>query len=272
MSRISSATTTPVPEALARLAELVRTGQFAAARRESRKMLEHTDPHTLGLITRCAEALQADRHEATAALDQLWLAGDPADAAIITACMPARDYAPDLPTPEPEPAWRRETRWVRPRNLRVRRGPATGPTRAGGDDGVTNRYLADREAPTPAEIDARDRKQGLIGYELDYDRTAVPALRGTPCVHCWIERSSADQHRGGWDDGLCGECRDRGIAGIPALPPGHSRTAAIKARCRHIADADTTGQGALPTLRSEYRRANRADKSVIAAWVEAHQR
>jgi hypothetical protein len=86
-------------------------------------------------------------------------------------------------------------------------------------------------------------------------------------VSCWIERSAADQHRGGWDYGLCGECRDAGHAGIPALPAGHTRSDAVRARCRFIADSDETGQGGLPALRAEYRRANPADRATIAGWV-----
>jgi hypothetical protein len=258
-------TITEVPVVLARLAELVARGKFAAARRAAAALIDQADPHTLGLIARCADALQADRHDATAALDELWLTATEQDAAIITACLPASDYQPDLPTREPEPAWKRQVRWVPPSRVRVRRGPVTAPAARSGDSGVIASYLAET---TGAGEDAPQTERP-IGYELDYDLAAVHPVRGTPCVGCWIERTRADQ-RPEQDDGLCGECRETGHRGIPALPAGHTRADAVRARCQHIADTDTTGRGGLPTLRAEYRRASTADRAVIAAWVNDH--
>lgn len=263
-----TATITEVPAVVARLAELVADGKFTAARRAAASLIDQADPHALGVIARCADALQADRHEATAALDELWMSATERDAAIITACLPGADYRPDLPTPELEPAWKRQVRWVPPSRVQVRRGPRRAPARAG-DSGLLLSYLAETD-PAPAEVRDAGTERPL-GYELDYDLAAVHPVRGTPCAGCSIERSSADQHRGGWDDGLCGECRDAGEPGIPQLPAGHTRTDEIRARCRFIAAADATGQGGLPTLRAEYRRACPADKTVIAAWVRDHQ-
>ena len=265
-----TATITEIPAVVARLADLVADGKFTAARRAAASLIDQADPHTLGLIARCAEALQADRHTATAALDELWLTASDQAAAIITACLPDEDYRPDLPTPEPEPAWKRQVRWVPPSRVRVRRGPGSAaPARSGdsGDSGIVLSYLAETD-PAPGEVRESGAERPL-GYELDYDLAAVHPVRGTPCVGCWIERTRADQRRG-QDDGLCGECRDAGHCGIPALPVGHTRADAVRARCRFIADADTTGQGGLPTLRAEYGRANKADRAVIAAWVSDH--
>lgn len=265
----SAATATPttpeIPDALARLAEFVAGGKFTAARRAAAALIDHTDPHTLGLIARCAQALQADRDTATAALDELWLAACDRDAAIITACLPGSDYTPDLPARDVEPAWKRQVRWVPPSRVRVRRGPVTGPTRISGDAAAVTGYLAESDGPVPDDREALERP---IGYELDYDLAALHPLRGTPCCRCWIERSRTDQNR---TDGLCGECRDAGHPGIPALPSGHTRADAIRARCQHIAGTDTTGQGGLPSLRAEYRRANYADRAVITAWVTDQQ-
>ncbi|MGQ0480416.1 MAG: hypothetical protein ACT4O0_05225 [Pseudonocardia sp.] len=262
-----TAAITEVPDVVARLAELVAQGKFAAARRAAASLIDQADPHALGVIARCAEALQADRHEATAALDELWLTASARDAAIITACLPGADYRPDLPTEPVEPAWKREVRWLPPSRVRVRRGPISAPARPE-DSGVVLSYLAETH-PAPGEV--RDPgAERPIGYELDYDLAAVHPVRGTPCVGCWIERTRADQ-RPRQDDGLCGECRDAGSAGIPALPAGHTRADAVQARCRHIADTDTTGQGGLPALRAEYRRASAADRAVIAAWVNDHR-
>jgi hypothetical protein len=164
-----TATPTETPAALARLAELVAAGKFTAARRAAATLIDHTDPHTLGLIARCAEALQADRDTATAALDELWLAAGDRDAAIITACLPASDYTPDLPTPEVEPAWKRQVRWVPPSRVRVRRGPISAPTRTGGDTGVVTGYLAETDGPATDDREAGGRP---VGYELDYDLAA----------------------------------------------------------------------------------------------------
>lgn len=263
MTRAGSAdTATPeIPAVLARLAELVAAGKFTAARRAAASLIDHIDPHTLGLIARCAEALQADRDTATAALDELWLVASDRDAAIITACLPASDYSPDLPTPDLEPAWKRQVRWVPPSRVRVRRGPVTAPARTGGDAQVIASYLAETDTPV---LGGREPDGRPIGYELDYDLAALHPIKGSPCVVCWLERSRADHNR---TDGLCGECRDAGHPGIPALPAGHTRADAVRARCQYIADTDTTGRGGLPTLRAEYRRANAGDRAVITAWV-----
>jgi hypothetical protein len=258
-------TTPEIPAALARLAELVAAGKFTAARRAAAALIDHTDPNTLGLIARCAEALQADRDTATAALDELWLAAGDRDAAIITACLPESDYTPDLPARDVEPAWKRQVRWVPPSRVRVRRGPVTAPTRTGGDAAIITGYLSETDGPA---INDREPGGRPIGYELDYDLAALHPVKGSPCCRCWIERNRTDQNR---TDGLCGECCDAGHPGIPALPAGHTRADAIRARCQHIAGTDTTGQGGLPSLRAEYRRANAADRAVIAAWVTDQQ-
>jgi hypothetical protein len=258
-------TTPEIPAALARLAELVAAGKFTAARRAAATLIEGTDPHTLGLIARCTDALQADRDTATAALDELWLAATGRDAAIITACLPGSDYTPDLPTPEVEPAWKRHVRWVPPSRVRVRRGPVTTPACTGGDTGIITGYRAETDGPAS---DDREPSGRPIGYELDYDLAALHPVRGTTCLSCGLERTRADQGRA---DGLCGECRDAGHPGIPALPAGHTRADAVRARCQFIAESDTTGQGGLPTLRAEYRRAGAADRAVISAWVTDKQ-
>jgi hypothetical protein len=310
MAHPGSATTptaTPdVPAALARLAELVAAGKFRAARRAAASLIDQADPHTLALIARCAEALQADRDTATAALDELWLDADGTDAAIITACLPGAGYTPDLPTLEPEPIWKSRVRWVAPSRVQVRRGAATGIPAPRPDPSRTATYLAE---PETFGTDDRGRSEEPSGYELDYDRAALHPTRGTPCLHyaspvsdsglsdlqgrqrpvgyeldydlaavaparelcvsCWIERSSADRRRPGGDDGLCEHCRETGRAGVPVLARGRSRAEAIEARCAFI--MATTGRGARKALQGEWRRARRpGDRGVIAAWAKAN--
>ncbi len=256
--------TRSVPEALAQLAELVDAGDLTAARRMSQRLLGSADPLALTVLTRCANALQADPDVAAERLRQLWRDSDPADRTIIEACVPDADYRPDLPTSAVDHFAANRPRYVAPRDLRITRRAPTAPRPRAGDSGIAGAYERDRggfdEQPEPATTP--------IGYELDYDRAAVPALRGTPCVQCWIERSSADQRRGRCDDGLCQDCRDSGRPGIPELPAGHTRTEAVEGRCEFI--ATHAGAGARAALRQEYRRANRADRAVITAWVAAH--
>ncbi len=258
-----------VPEALAELAELVDAGDLTAARRVSQRMLGCAEPRALTVLTRCAAALRADADVAAERLRRLWRDSDPADRAIIEACVPDADYRPDLPTPGIDHYAATRPRYVAAGELRItRRAPST-PRPRDGDSGIAGAYERDRggvdEQPESATTP--------IGYELDYDRAGVPALRGTPCLQCWIERSSADQRRGRrddgrWDDGLCQDCRDRGRPGIPELPAGHTRTQQVGARCEFI--ATHAGAGTRPALRQEYRRANRGDRAVITAWVAAH--
>ncbi len=250
-----------VPEALA---ELVDAGDLTAARRVGQRLLGSADPRALTVLTRCASALRADADVAAERLRRLWRDSDPADRAIIEACVPDADYRPDLPTPGIDHYAATRPRYVAAGDLRItRRAPST-PRPRDGDSGIAGAYERDRggvdEQPEPATTP--------IGYELDYDRAGVPALRGTPCLQCWIERATADQRRGRRDDGLCQDCRDRGRSGIPELPAGHSRTQQVEARCAFI--ATHAGAGTRPALRQEYRRASRGDRAVITAWVSAH--
>lgn len=109
-------TAAALPATLARLAELVGDGQLARAKAQARRLLDTADPHSLDVLNRCAEALQADSIAAAAMLDELWLASSGTDADIIEACRPARDHQPPPPVADAAPARRRQDRWIPPRH------------------------------------------------------------------------------------------------------------------------------------------------------------
>jgi hypothetical protein len=254
-----------VPDTLAALEQLVDTGRLRAARRETARLITGADPHTLAVLTRCAAALQAELSTAAANMRALWLASPDSDRVIIEACVPGEDYRPDLPTPAIDHAAYRRPRYVAPRNLRITRVQPTRSPRPS-DDGAA--LAAAYERDRGGIDDQPERVEPLPGYELDFDRAAVPNLRGLPCLSCWLERSNADHARGRHDDGLCLNCRDDGRPGIAPLPAGHTRAEAIAARCQVI--SETAGAGAHPMLKREWKRANATDRAAIEAWVKAN--
>jgi hypothetical protein len=262
MSRTSSPPATlsrSVPDSLAALRDLTAAGDLAAARRETRRLLADADPHALTVLAHCADALLRAPDAAVIELRKLWWATDPDHRAIIEACVPAEGQRPALPGPVIDHFARNRPRYVAPRDLRITRRRPSPPRPRGGDSAVTAAYLRERGGVD----DQPEPQQRPAGYQLDYDLAAVPALRGLPCVYCWIERSRADHV--GDDDGLCGDCRDSGRPGIPALPAGHTRAQARVARCQHI--AQTTGAGARAMLTREWKRADRADRAAMKAWA-----
>jgi hypothetical protein len=131
------------------------------------------------------------------------------------------------------------------------------------DDSAADAYFRERTVPSDESGD----RETPAGYVLDYDRAAVPALRGTPCVSCWLEQASYD--RTSHDDGLCTECRERGRPGIPTLPDGHTRLDIIHARCAFLADRYPTA--ALRLLRRYWQQcASEQDRTTVANWVHGH--
>lgn len=68
---------------------------------------------------------------------------------------------------------------------------------------------ADVEEGNPSEP-----QEQPAGYALDYDHASIPALRGTQCRACYIERASRE-FRARHDDGFCEECRERGMSALP---------------------------------------------------------
>ncbi|WP_063125126.1 MULTISPECIES: MobF family relaxase [Nocardia] len=137
--------------------------------------------------------------------------------------------------------------------------------------------LPKHAAPTPREADLADRSYRRdeakdptpAAYSLDYDKAATHRTRGLECVACSIERRPQDAtpippRRA--DDGLCGECRDNGEAGIPDHDPSRHMTA----RADHLAAGKP-----LPAVHAILRRDWKAvtdpeRRAQIEAWIRAH--
>lgn len=204
-------------EDLAAIDTLLDAGQRDIARRAARRLMEEAE----ATAPESAEELRRVVAAAELARDQAW-----------------------------EPA-RQAERWVAPTNFRHRRTtprrPIPGPRHEG--DALAAVYLAERGGVD----DSPERAEPSEGYTIDYDRAAVPALRGQVCLVCRLERSSADRAR---RDGLCRDCTD----------DGHTRQSWIEDRCAQTA---TQPDGA-HRLRRAWLAANTADKATIAGWVAAH--
>lgn len=266
-------------EAMGRAAELIEAGKVRAARRAVEAVHAAADPATAALLGQCLAALEAPAMVRVERLRWLWRHADDDGRALVEACAPRRDTRPLPPLPpvdrEPgrAPRWTRDTLHQAPRDLITRRVPAaqragrkTADAARAADLGETDAYLAAR-VPL-GEQDARDEERD--GYDqLDYDQAAIPALRGTPCVCCFIERSTRDQHRHP-DDGLCEDCREAGRPGIAAPSGARGRADAITARCAYLTDIARDPAHAAVLLRAEWRRADPATRGVIAGWVATH--
>jgi hypothetical protein len=265
-----------VSDAVADVAAMLKNGNLRQAKRNMALLLDNVHPSVLALLNECADILSRPTAIARPKLTAVWrrYAAHPEAQKIIEACAPARDewdhrQVPELPaddhprradTPTPRPVNTRSGTPVSREDLRARRDQ-----RQARKD--TAAYFAQR---TEGDDQPRDDDRP-DGYALDYDHAAVPALRGTPCVCCWLERSTADQATSRRsDDGLCSECREKARPGIPELPAGHTRADAITARCALIA-AKYHPDTARAILRNEWYRAQTAqDRATIAAWVQAH--
>jgi hypothetical protein len=255
--------------AIADLADLVKDGQLGEAKRQARTLLSEADPHDLQVVARCAYVLESWPKIGVVKLRAYWQNSNEHDRAIIAACAPGNGAQRRHSEPEGKPPrWTRKTTYQAPRDERheVRADRRRVASRRTRDDGaaIMDAYQRERagvdDEPLPADPAA--------GYELDYDRAAMSPFRGTPCVCCWLERATRDRTTG-HDDGLCGECRDRGRPGIPRLPEGHTGADLIASRCAYLASRYPTV--ALLLLRRYWQQSTSPhDRDVIAAWVGSH--
>ena len=205
-----------------------------------------------------------DRRAATAALRSLLRRSSAELAEEILRNAAAAELARGTGWVEPR---RRDVRFVPPGRVRVRReqtrisntdgrGRAGDAVRDAAGDAEVAAYLA---AQPPAEVDPRTGWDVPVWGALDYDRVAVPALRGAPCPGCQLERTPADRAN---PDGLCVDCRDTS---------GLTRERVIARRCELVVAAHPAAR-ATELLRAAWSRAGRpADRQVIAAWVAQHQ-
>ncbi|WP_433264924.1 hypothetical protein ACQPZF_36485 [Actinosynnema sp. CS-041913] len=244
----------------------VQGGDITTAKRYAGHLLAELDPHTFGIVADCVNTIERYPDRADVHLRARWKsATSDTDRSLIATFGEAFVQRAPRRTPDPHLGRTGETA---PRDLRTEIRPdarrvLTPQRRArlreqDRQDTVVADY-ADR-----AGVDDQPPPDTVYAGGLDYDRAAVPALRGTPCVRCWLERVPAD-HRAISDDGLCGECRDKGRPGIPALPEGHTRADAVEARCAFITATYTNARGLLARWWKAY--ATPADRAVITDWV-----
>lgn len=248
------------------LAQLVKRGDLDEAKRQASTMLGTANPHDLHVVANCAHILDTWPRIGVVKLRAYWRSSNEHDRAIIATCALERGEQRSQPDPTTNraPHWTRRNKHQAPRDVRreVRPDRRRTPRPNSEEPATVTAYHRERAGVD----DAPQHGERPDGYAIDYDRAALPPLSGTPCVRCWLERSAADQNRA-HDDGLCTECRDRGLSGVPALPEGHSQADAVAARCAFIAAAHP--QLAVRLLRRYWQSATR-DRDTIAAWV-AHR-
>lgn len=252
------------------IAELIKTGALTDAKRQAKSLLTQADPHDLEVVSQCAYILETWPKVGILKLQQYWRTSDTHDRAIIAACAPDRDEARHNPTPplDRQPRWTPQNKYQAPRDIRhevhpeLRRPPRHHT--ASSEPAVVETYLRERGGVD----DSPTQDEPPTAYVLDYDRAALPPLRGTPCVCCWLERATRDQTRT-HDDGLCTECRDRGRPGIPCLPHGHTSADVVQARCAFI--TAKYPQVAYRLLRRYWQQCpSPLDRDVIATWAQEH--
>jgi hypothetical protein len=252
----------PISTGIADLAAMIRNRDLAAAKRQAKAVLADAEPHDLAVVAQCAHILETWPKIGVVKLRAYWRSADERDRSIIAACAPEQDdqrcHRPSAN--EPTPHWNSQNKYQAPRDIRHEVRPELRRPPKRDDRAVPDAYQHERAGvdDTPPQQDRPD------GYTIDYDRAALPPLHGTPCVRCWLERSSANQHRK-HDDGLCEACRDTGRPGIPALPQEHSRADAIEARCTFI--AATYPQTAVRLLRRYWQQSTADTRTVITEWV-----
>lgn len=261
-----------VADRFERITAMIEAGNPGAARRATAALATSADDATAVLLRSCLQALERPRAVAIPLLRRLWQDTDPGGRALIEACVPRANAQPARAT-RPGPAQRRDAARGPVHEHTTRQGPVRSSRSRAGADQVRDaaRYFAQHAEPggVDALTDDLDREETSPDYPgwVDDESPALVPTRGTPCVSCWIERPTAEQ-RPRDDDGLCGECRDRGATGIAT--PGHDRTSRVHARVAHIAATAANTDQARPLLRGEYYRARGTDKALIVAWVHQH--
>ena len=156
---------------------------------------------------------------------------------------------------------RRDVRWVPPSRVRVRRvRPRPVEPRRPAGDAASAAYFAEHatafDATQIANTEAPHPTQPIWDGP-DYDRAALPGLRGAACIGCKLERTRADRAN---PDGLCVHCREGGL----------TRELVIQRDCALVAGANR-GPRAVELLRAAWKRATRDDdRAAITAWVGEH--
>ncbi len=260
-----------IPEILSELTELVRKGDMPGARRLGRRLEGRADVRQLRLVAAVVKVRETRPNTARVIVGQWWKqAHNEADRALIAACMPEKGEKPRERLRSDSPRATRRTRraaadrvtteqraeLIKKRNTRQELADAA----------LMARYEAERagvaDGPQVQDRDERAQAEKVYASGFDYD---CAALYGTEiafrCLGCTISRGRYDLDRvrmqaGTGDDGLCSDCREKGIRGIPELPAGHTKAEAIKARCDFVwqeVNADLGVVVAVRRLKSQWR-------------------
>ena len=272
MTSTASTMTTPAgttgatAEELRQVAELIEAGQPREARRRTERILAASDAATHELLIEIFAALECGPVVRTARLRDVWRRQGYDGRALVEACVPrAERRAEAAKQAEREAqatrAERREFARRRPSAVTSRQGvpQPRRPQRATDNDTATRRYFDERVDPAEVTDEQSDYDQ------LDYDRAAVPPMRGLPCVACGVERATRDRQRA-HDDGLCEDCRDSGTAGVPILPASASRDDVLVARCDYIAATSATTAERDARLNRDWRCMRKWDRFIVADW------
>ncbi|MFB7720160.1 MobF family relaxase [Nocardia sp. NPDC056100] len=271
---------------LLEVAGLVRTGQLAQAKEALARASRSATEEEFDVLHRVATTLY--RYSFPVAQARLrWAAQRyPQFRALIEAATPATDphtYGPDTGIYQPntvtasryaardhEPRFDNTAPLPRPSDAAIAAAQATVEylgTRADIDAEPNHLPLPEGAPHHYYNAHPHDPRPKL--HPLDYDLAAVPDTRGFSCVHCGLERAVVDStpradRRS--DDGLCGDCRDRGAIGIPDHEPHQN----ISARCAHITNT-YPAPAALTMLRRDWRGAPNLDvREQIHSWVTQH--
>ncbi|MGW5106118.1 MobF family relaxase [Nocardia sp. NPDC004123] len=273
-----------VPEGLRAVAEMFRTGRIQDATTALGALTREATDEQIQTLDLIATTLY--RNSFPVAKARLRWAAErfPQLRALIEAATPAADphtYRPDAAT---IPTNRDELRHHAARDDKTRLDPQLrrpSSNLAGSDAArAAQEYLdvradvddAPHHMPVPEGIPhpyfrGITQSSKPVGYALDYDLAAVPDSRGFCCVNCSIERAVTDTIPTGRrqsDDGLCQDCRDNNIDGIP----DHNPVDHLRARCAHITDA-YPASAALTMLRRDWSNARTQHaRDAIEAWVE----
>ncbi|MFG3621289.1 MobF family relaxase [Nocardia sp. NPDC047654] len=278
---------TALPEHIRTVAQLMHTGQITAAVEMLADLTDIATEDQRTILADIAETLY--RNSFPVARARLRWAGEryPQHRALIEACTPDTDphvYQPG--TARTEPAYRRERRheaardrheYINPAQCRDPLTDAQIVARRGEQDYVDTRADVDDlpyDRVIPDGVVHHYYREALPDdrpkyYALDYDLAAVPHTRWLGCVACGLERTRTDAtpvppRRA--DDGLCGECRDNHVPGIP----DHDPTDHITARCDHITTTNPA-PAALAMLRRDWRAThNPTHRVAIEAWLRDH--
>lgn len=258
--------TVDTAEEMGQVADLIARGATREARRRTARIADAAAPETRALLGQILAAVEKPPAVALPRLRHLWKISDAAGRELVEACAPrperhaeaAQDTERAVRATRAE---RREYARRRPGAVATRQGTpqARRSQRATDHDTATRRYFDERTDPAEVTDEQSDYAQ------LDYDRAAVPPMRGLGCVACGVERSTRDQQRTR-DDGLCEDCRDRGTAGVAILTATATRADVLIARCEYIAATSANADERNARLNRDWRCLLTDDRFTVSDW------